>query len=60
MEELKAKQPPSGYNDKPPQSSIWTALLVNVLPMLLILGLFVWLMMQDVYKRQEWDIGSRQ
>ncbi|MCO5310400.1 MAG: AAA family ATPase, partial [Austwickia sp.] len=46
MEELKAKQPPSGYNDKPPQSSIWTALLVNVLPMLLILGLFVWLMMQ--------------
>ena len=46
MEELKAKQPPSGYNDKPPQSSIWTALLVNVLPMLLFLGLFVWMMSQ--------------
>ena len=46
MEELKAKQPPSGYNDKPPQSSIWTALLVNVLPLLLFFGLFLWMMSQ--------------
>jgi cell division protease FtsH len=46
MQELKAKQPPSGYNDKPPQSSLWTALLVNVLPMLLFLGLFVWMLSQ--------------
>ena len=46
LQELKARQPPDGYNDKPPQSSILQLLLINVLPLLLILGLFVWLMSQ--------------
>ncbi len=46
LQELKARQPPDGYNDKPPQSSILQMLLINVLPLLLILGLFVWLMSQ--------------
>ncbi len=46
MEELKAKQPPSGYNDKPPQSSIWGMLLINFLPLLLFLAFFIWMMNQ--------------
>lgn len=46
MEELKAKQPPSGYNDKPPQPSLWGALLVQFIPMLLLLVFFVWMMNQ--------------
>ncbi len=46
VQELKTKQPPGGYNDQPPQSSILQLLLINVLPLLLILGLFLWLMSQ--------------
>ncbi|MEP7161238.1 MAG: ATP-dependent zinc metalloprotease FtsH [Dermatophilaceae bacterium] len=46
VQELKTKQPPGGYNDQPPQSSIVQLLLINVLPLLLILGLFLWLMSQ--------------
>ncbi|SEW32700.1 cell division protease FtsH [Austwickia chelonae] len=46
LSELKAKQPPSGYNDKPPQSSILGTLLMNFLPMVVLLAFFVWMMNQ--------------
>ncbi|MBW3084833.1 ATP-dependent zinc metalloprotease FtsH [Austwickia sp. TVS 96-490-7B] len=44
--ELKAKQPPNGYNDQPPQSSVWSILLTNFLPTLLLIGFFIWMMNQ--------------
>jgi cell division protease FtsH len=41
---LKANEPPEGYNDQVPTSSWWSSLLIGVLPILLILGVF-WFMM---------------
>jgi cell division protease FtsH len=43
---LKANQPPQGYNDEVPRSSWWSSLLLGVLPILLILGVFWFLMGQ--------------
>ena len=41
---LNDKKPPKGFNDKVPTSSWWSSILIGVLPLLLILGVF-WFMM---------------
>ena len=43
---LKAHQPPKGYTDDPPQQSWFFSLLVTIVPLVIILGLFWFLMSQ--------------
>ena len=43
---LKAHQPPKGYTDDPPQQNWFFSLLVTIVPLIIILGLFWFLMSQ--------------
>ncbi|MGV8968536.1 MAG: ATP-dependent zinc metalloprotease FtsH [Cellulomonas sp.] len=43
---LKAHQPPKGYTDDPPQQNWFFSLLVTIVPLIIVLGLFWFLMSQ--------------
>ena len=46
VNELTAHQPPKGYTDDPPQQNWFVAILGTILPLIIILGLFWFLMSQ--------------
>ena len=46
VNELAAHQPPKGYTDDPPQQNWFVAILGTILPLIIILGLFWFLMSQ--------------
>ena len=47
VDELKANPPSEGYQDEPPQSSWFGSLLISLIPILLLVGLF-WFMMSQM------------
>ena len=46
VQALKAKQPPKGYTDDPPQQNWFFSILATMIPLIIILGLFWFLMSQ--------------
>jgi cell division protease FtsH len=46
VQSLKTHQPPKGYTDDPPQQNWFASLLVTIVPLIIVLGLFWFLMSQ--------------
>jgi cell division protease FtsH len=46
VQALKTHQPPKGYTDDPPQTNWFASLLVTIIPLVIVLGLFWFLMSQ--------------
>jgi cell division protease FtsH len=46
VQALKTHQPPKGYTDDPPQQNWFASLLVTIVPLIIVLGLFWFLMSQ--------------